>query len=73
MIETDWRDMTWYSHPKRAGGRALEMSEKAAESMMVIQDTRTNLFGVGVGRSEPSWCAEKKGFRLIAVIHPREN
>jgi len=73
MIDPSWRYMTWYNHPQRAGGRALEMSEKSAESMMIVHDTRTGMFGVGVGRSEPSWCTEKKGFRLIAIVHPREN
>ena len=73
MIETDWRDMIWLSNPTRAGGKALELSEKTAESMLVVQDTKTGLFGVGIGRDEPGWCQESKGFRLIAVIHPREN
>ena len=73
MTETDWRDMIWLSNPTRAGGKANELSQKTAESMLIVQDTKTRLFGVGIGREEPSWCQESKGFRLIAVIHPPEH
>ena len=73
MSETSWLDMCWYSHPKRAGGKALELSEKTADSMMIVEDLSTGMFGVGMGDKGPAWCVENEGFRLIAIIHPMNN
>ena len=73
MNETDWRDMVWLSNPTRAGTKAASLSHKTAESMLIVQDTKTGLFGVGMGSEEPSWCQESKGFRLVAVVHPEKN
>ena len=73
MIETDWRESVWYSHPTKAGAKALEMSQKSADSFFIVKDNRTGMFGVGQGAVEPSWCRMSKGFELIAVIHPRSN
>lgn len=73
MTETDWRDMIWLSNPTRAGAKANTLSHKTAEPMLIVQDTKTGLFGVGMGGKEPEWCQESKGFRLLAIVRPENN
>ena len=73
MTETDWRESVWYSNQDRAKDKALEMSEKSADAFFIVKDNRTNMFGVGQGTVEPSWCRMSKGFELVAVVHPRSN
>ena len=73
MQSQNFTDCVWYSLPQRAGGRALEMSNKSAESMFVIKDKMSELFGVGVGSEEPEWAKGSTEFELICVIHPRAN
>ena len=68
---TKFTDCVWYSVPQRAGGRALEMSQKTAESMFVLKDKKSKLFGVGTGNALPKWAHDESEFELICVIHPR--
>lgn len=65
-----FRDLTWYKNGARAVNKALIMSNKTAESMLIIRDTETNMFGVGVGNDEPQWCKDSKTHEYLAAIRP---
>lgn len=65
-----FRDYVWYSNPLRAGNKALLLSNKTAESIIIVRDNVQNMFGIKQGNGEPELCRNNKDFDFIATIHP---
>jgi hypothetical protein len=63
-------DCVWHKNALRAAGKALMLANKTAESMVVIKDKETSMFGITQGCGAPDWCTEKDGFDFICTIHP---
>ena len=72
-MSSSYLDCVWYRHPQRAAGKALEISSKSAESMFVVKDKESNMFGVGVGDSAPPWCTEESNMEMVCVINPTKH
>tara|TARA_R100000664_G_scaffold30464_1_gene43057 strand:+ start:3054 stop:3272 length:219 start_codon:yes stop_codon:yes gene_type:complete len=69
-MSDSFRDCVWYKNALRAGNKALLLSNKTADSMIVVKDLETNMFGVTKGNGTPKWCTKQKGFDFICTIHP---
>jgi hypothetical protein len=65
-----FRDLTWYRNALRAGNKALVLSNKTADSIIIIRDMKTNMFGIGIGSGEPQWCKDSDTHDFIATINP---
>ena len=70
---SSFRDCVWYGNHNLARFTARERCDQAAEPLILIHDMRTDMMGVGVGDSEPSWCKRKHGFQFAGVVRPKEN
>ena len=63
-------DCVWYKNAMRAASKALLVSNKTAEPMIVVKDLETSMFGVTKGDGAPDWGKEEDGFDFICTIHP---
>jgi hypothetical protein len=72
-MTSKFTDCVWYRNGMRAKQKADRLSYEAAEPMFIVHDTRTGMYGVGAGGSEPGWCREARGFELLRIIRPRSN
>lgn len=46
------------------------LANKTAESMIVIKDNESSMFGISQGDGAPEWCTEDGDFDFICTIHP---
>jgi hypothetical protein len=70
MSSQSFKDCVWYKNALRAAGKALMLANKTADSMVVVKDNETSMFGVTKGSGAPEWCTEEDGFDFICTIYP---
>ena len=60
----------WYRSKKSATDKAKRIAISAAESLVIVKDNRTNMFGVITGNKRPEWCNKDQGFEFVSIIKP---
>ena len=70
MKKQSFLQCVWYRSRKSAVSKAKRIAISAAESLVIVKDNRSNMFGVVKGNKRPEWCNHDEGFEFVSIIKP---
>lgn len=69
MSSAGFTDCTWYKNGSRAELKARYLSFTTANSIFILRDNKTLMYGIGIGDGRPSW-ADKEEYTFVKVVQP---